>query len=567
MRKYYKILIVFNILLFAFMFPPLKAATGYNYSYDGRIIYSTVGMSVTNDGIFTVISDRWTNNKGVGVLSEEFKDPLDLFLFTEKDGTDVIYIVDGTSNILYVFDGNMNFREKFYQFEIRPEDFIGEEEKLSKTHTKGMTFGEYLQSLGLGLPEFMAIADIPYDERTEDQHFYITCFSLSGVYRAVTSPLNTTGEEDLIYLCDKKNNQVVILDATNYRVVDIVPSPDSISFSGKTFAPDKMIVDYNGRLYVISDGVYEGIMMFSSAGVFNSYKGVNYKTLSFWERFKRRFKTDEQLRLTQPNLNTTYTNLAIDKGQFIYATSRAGEDGRDTRMIQRLNREGKDVLTRNGYHDPMGDLIYIRAGGEANMRGPSRFSAVAVNDYGIYTIADAKTGRLFSYDDEGYLLYISGGNGNEFSDLNDPVAICYQGDNIIALDRGNKSVLRYVPTDIALVINKAVKYHYEGNLLASSEEWKNVIALNPNYEYAYVGIGKLLLNEERYKDAMGYLKIGHNVKYYSKAYKLHRDEVVKQFFTPVFIGGIVLIIAGMSYKTYRNIRYKPKDDDAGEGDE
>jgi tetratricopeptide (TPR) repeat protein len=147
------------------------------------------------------------------------------------------------------------------------------------------------------------------------------------------------------------------------------------------------------------------------------------------------------------------------------------------------------------------------------------------------------------------------------------VAICYQGDNIIALDASSKAVLRFVPTDIALVINKAVKYHYEGNLVASSEEWKNVIAKNPNYEYAYIGIGKSLLNEKRYQEAMSYFKTGHDVKYYSKAYKLYRDQVVGKYFTPVFTVGAVLIVALVAYQTYRNIRYKDKNEETGEGDE
>jgi tetratricopeptide (TPR) repeat protein len=235
-------------------------------------------------------------------------------------------------------------------------------------------------------------------------------------------------------------------------------------------------------------------------------------------------------------------------------------------MIKRINPSGKDVLTRNGYSVPKGDLVYIRTGGTVAERGPSRFSAVTVNDYGVYTLADEKSGRLFSYDDEGNLLYISGGRGNELTNLNTPVAIRYQGENIIALDRENQSVIRFEPTDIAISINKAVRYHYIGNLIASSEEWKNVVAQNPNYEYAYVGIGKSLLNEGRYVEAMSYFQTGFSVSYYSKAYKLYRDEQVNKYFTAVM--SVVLIGAGglIGYKIYRNIRYK-KHDSEEVGDE
>jgi len=587
MRKYYKILIALQILFLGLVFVPVNAAVGYNYSHDGRIIHSTVGLSVTNDGIYTVISEHWTNDKGDRVRSEQFTNPMDLYLYNEDDGEDVIYIVDASSNILYVFDGNMYFQHKVDKFEIRPEDFIDKEDILLKTRTRSgsgsdaqsITFDEYLENdKGLELFQFMNLAETPYDERTEDEKFYLECFELSGVYRSVRPARDENGTpiqnhlgqpvmEDLIYLSDKKNNQIIIINAEDYRVKQIVPSPETVNFSGKVFMPIKLVTDRIGRMYIISEGVFEGIMMFSYDGEFTSYMGVNYLSLTFWQIFWRRFSTDEQIALQQTQVNTTFTSLAIDNEQFIYTTSRAIGENDDTRMIKRLNPHGDDVLTRNGYHDPKGDLIYILTGGDQNLRGPSRFSAVTVNDYGVYTVADAKSGRLFTYDTEGYLLYISGGSGNEFRDLNDPVAICYQGENIIALDRGNKSVLRFVPTDIAVVINKAVKYHFEGNLSASSEEWKNVVSKNPNYEYAYVGIGKSLLNEKRYREAMSYFKIGHNVKYYSNAYKLYRDEIVAKYFTPIFTVGIILLIAGLAYNTYHNIRYKREEEDTGEGDE
>ena len=300
-------------------------------------------------------------------------------------------------------------------------------------------------------------------------------------------------------------------------------------------------------------------------GNFRSYVGVNYITMSFWEAFQRRFMTDEQLRGEQATLNTIFTSIDIDHEQFLYTTSRAINDTDDTKMIKRINPSGNDVLTRNGYNVPKGDLSYIRTGTDMSVRGPSRFAAITVNDFGVYTVADEKTGRLFTYDDEGNLLYISGGRGNELNNLNNPSAIRYQGDNIIALDKARQAILRFVPTEIAKVINKATKYHYEGNLVAASEEWSNVVALNPNYEYAYVGIGKTLLNQERYTEAMDYFQIGYNVTYYSRAYKLARDEVIQKYFTTVVSIVLVVVVGSYSYKVFKRVKLKKAKD--GEGDD
>lgn len=583
MRKYLKILILSFVLMITMTTVSINGAIGYTYSHSGMPIYSTVGLSVTADGIFTVVSDRWENKVTKERIDpKEFTSPEDLFIYSEDDLTDIIYIVDSGSNNMFVFDTNMNYQYKVNQFEIRPEDFTDEQVLKFKTRYtvtsnnvsthSSIKFNDYLiKEKKMTFADFRAIENIDYEDRTESQKFYLQCYGLSGIYRAIRPAKNPDGTtikgefQDLIYLSDKLNNQIIIVDAKTYRVVQVVTSPTEVNFRGKIFSPVKLVTDVTGRMFVISEGVYEGIMQMSYEGKFSQFVGVNYISPSFWQIFWRRFLTDQQLALQQTTLNTIFTSLAIDEEGFIYATSRAvGAD--DSKMIKRFNPSGKDVLTRNGYNVPKGDLVYIRAGGDAALRGPSRFTAVAINDYGVYTVADEKSGRLFTYDDEGNLLYISGGNGNELNNLNNPVAIRYQGENILALDKKNQSVLRYVPTEIAVSINKAVKYHYEGKLVESSNEWNNVVSKNPNYEYAYVGIGKTLLKEGRYQEAMSYFQTGFSVTYYSKAYKLHRDEQVAKYFSPVMFTVIVLAIAGFSFSAYKNHKNK-KPEDSGIGDE
>ena len=87
------------------------------------------------------------------------------------------------------------------------------------------------------------------------------------------------------------------------------------------------------------------------------------------------------------------------------------------------------------------------------------------------------------------------------------------------------------------LINDAVKLHYKGKYDASSEKWNEVLRLNANYELSYVGIGKALLRKGEYKEAMKNFKLGYNRTYYSKAFKLYREEIVGKYF-----GVIVVVI-------------------------
>lgn len=580
MRKYYKFAIIIAILAIAVTSLSAKAGTGYTYSHDGKPIYSTVGMTITKDGIYTVISDNWKNSKGEAFPAAEFTNPEDMFLYTEENQNQKVYVVDSVSNNLFVFDEDINFVEKVNQFEVLPEDFTEEQIMAMKTrYSEGtgaatsVSFPAYLAKKGYTVADFLALADIPYAERTASQKFYISLLGVMGVYRNIKPARTADGAlipgqtEDLIYLCDAKNNQIVLVDAQTYQVKQVISAPTDISFAGKVFEPLRVVTDVAGRLYVISRGVYEGIMFMSDEGKFNSFIGVNYVTVSFWDTFWNKLKTDEQLAKQNTIVNTIFTSLAIDDEGFLYATSRAINNTNDNAMIKRINPSGKDVLTRNGYSVPKGDLVYVRTGSNSQIIGPSRFTAIAINDYGVYTVADEKSGRLFTYDDEGNLLYISGGSGNELDNLNNPVAIQYQGERILALDKANKAILRFEPSDIAVSINRAVKYYYDGNLTASSEEWKNVVAKNPNYEFAYVGIGKSLLDEGRYQEAMSYFQTGYNVDYYSQAYKLYRDQLVAKYFEIVMYSIIGISAALYGYRLYKRRKNRKPNDDLEVGEE
>ncbi|HKM29605.1 MAG TPA: hypothetical protein VJZ51_02465 [Bacilli bacterium] len=580
MRKLIKILIIVLVFACGLTSVSVNAARGYIYSHNGQIIHSSVGFSATSDGIYNVISDAW----GGKIAATELTSPEDLFIFTEtnedEEGNiakqDKIYVVDSVSNKLFVFDENMNYLETVTRFEVVPDNFNNTQllamktKKVVSSAASSVLFAEGMYSFA----SLRAVQTTPYQDRTESQKFYIEPLKLSGVYRSVRylrdeNNIIVEGEyEDLIYLSDNGNSQILIVDAKTYKVVQIVSSPTDVTFAGKTFSPTKVVTDSAGRLYVISDGIYEGIMLMSNRGIFMRFVGVNYTTLSFWDALWRNLATETQRKQMSSILQTEFKNFTIDDQGFIYTVSRASTNpdtgvSDSTKMIKRINQAGKDVLTRNGYAVPKGDLITILSGTNA---GGSQFSSIAINDFGVYTVADSRSGRLFTYDNEGNLLYISAGNGDEISDLRNPVAVRYQGENVLVLDKNNKTVIRYQPTEIAKIINKAVKYHYEGDLESSSEQWANVITENPNYEYAYVGIGKTLITGGRYQEAMLYFKTGYSVEYYSKAYKLYRDEIIKNYFPYAMSAVLGLIAIGVGLSTYKRIRNK-KPGKLGKGEE
>ena len=579
MKKIRRYLIAFIAIIC--LFTTLNAKAAYTYSHDNKIISAPAGYSATIDGVYNVLSTAWGGN----INEKEFNSPEDLYIYTDEETKEeTIYIVSSSNSIdsttkicyntLFVFDGSLNYQAKYSKFEVVPDNFTNLELSKMKTRVDGNAPTTSALTSVYSYEKIKEIKETPYEERSEDQKLYIQLFKVSGVYRALRAKRDANnviieGEyEDLIYLSDTGNNQVVILDAETYKVVQVISSPTDQVFSGKTFSPTKVVTDSAGRIYVISDGVYEGIILLSNKGEFMRFVGVNYTSMSFWDALWRNMATEEQRKQMTSILQTEFKNFTIDSQGFIYTVSRAVENTEtgtidDTAMIKRINQAGKDVLIRNGYSVPKGDLVTIKTG--AN-KGGSTFSGITVNEYGVYTVVDTKGGRLFTYDKEGNLLYVSAGKGSEVTDLENPVAVRYQGDNLLVLEKNNRVVIRYTPTEVGAMINKAVKYQAVGDLESASEEWQNVINQNPNYELAYVGVGKTYLDSERYLDAMEYFKTGFNVEYYSKAYKLYRDDIVKRWFPYVMTLVFVGVVAKLGYSAYKSIRFK-KSDESGFGEE
>lgn len=412
------------------------------------------------------------------------------------------------------------------------------------------------------------------DELAKLDSFDLHLSNVSAVYRAV----NPNTLEDYIYLCDKGNNQVVVIDSETYEVVQFVTTPDEIIFKSKLFAPNKIVTDGAGRMYIIADNVYEGILQFSKKGEFNRFTGVNYVTLTPWEIFWRNFSTEAQLEKQSSIINTSFTSLTVDDRGFIYTTAYAttNDDNivtNDNAMIKKINTAGKDVLRRNGYQPPKGDVNYIRGGIKAAERGPSKLSGIAVNKYGMFTVVDSKMGRLFTYDNEGKLLYVSGEalyisqeKGKQINVLSNPVAISYLNENIIILDKNNASILTFEPTDIGKIINKAAEYEFTGDSDNAADTWEEVVRLNANYEYGYIGIGKKYIKNKDYKTAMAYFEKGADRQSYSKAYKLYRDGKIRKYFAPVIGTVLGIYVVVYVYKLVNRKKYG-REDDMGMGDE
>ncbi len=354
----------------------------------------------------------------------------------------------------------------------------------------------------------------------------------------LTSPYGVEVKEHGIYIADSGNNRIVKLNHF-FQVVDTFSDIEDATFEEINFEPRKITVDNSERMYVVARNVYEGVIELDSDGSFNRFTGVNPVSLNPLEIFQRSIMTEAQLAQLQLYLPTEYTNVVMNDKNFIYATSKPSEQSAEN-IIQLINPKGVDVLKRNGYHPPMGDIHYIEGMNNYVIEGPSDLVDIAYTNHGIFTVLDQKRSRLFTYDSEGNLLYINGDEGAQSDKFAEGVSLAYLGDDLLVLDRKSRTVIVYQLTDFGAKVNEAIMYHSLGEFSRAAESWEEVLVLNTNYEVAYNGIGKFYLREGDYKKAIEYFNLGHDRYYYSRAFREYRNDIIKSNFGYI-VGGIVLI--------------------------
>lgn len=483
-----KIFTLASILLSS---PFYVGVSSYNYSYWGEAIHSAPGM--------TFAASINAENLGVTLSSPE-----DLVVYEEN-----IYVIDSIENSIVVIDNEFNLVDEYKIFEYS---------------------NDYLTSNG--------ITDV--------------------TDTTLKSPYGLDITEGGIFVCDTGNRRILKLDHS-FNVVDVFDTIEDETFLAPgeevtqlnqdkiAFEPKKITVDATDRMYVVAKNVFEGILEINYDGSFNRFTGVNPIQLTPFEIFSRNLMTETQIAQLQLFLPTEYTNVHINDRNFIYATSKVSDNNAEN-PIQLINPKGVDVIKRNGYNPPMGDVQYVIGMNSHVIDGPSDLVDITYTEDGIYTVLDQKRSRLFTYDSEGDLLYVDGDEGSQVDRFNDGVAIGYFGDDLLILDRGTKTIVVYRLTEFGGLVNEAIHYHNEGMFEDAAYVWEEVIQINSNYEIAYNGIGKLLLRQGEFKESMEYFELGHDQYYYSRAYKEYRNEILKDNFGWI-MGGVILSVG--LFATYR----------------
>lgn len=376
-----------------------------------------------------------------------------------------------------------------------------------------------------------------------------------------SSPLNgaqgLTVTEKYVYVCDTENGRILVFDKTDGNYVRSIGAPTA-SLLGEDFIykPSRLEVDIKGNLYIISNGIYEGILNLNPEGEFLGYFASNEVETSAWDLFWRNFSTVEQRKKMVQLVPQDFSSIDMDEDGFFFVTTYTEVDGS---MVKRVNPGGKNVIRHKSAINTVGDHAKYYGG---VLEGLSSFSDVAAGPDKIYACLDKTRGRVFCYNNDGYLLYNFGIISDRRGGFSNPVAVTYLDDAKVAvLDTETNSVTVFSTTAYAEAINLGVKYLNELDYQKALVQWEKVLGLNDNFELALNMIGRSYYNDGKYEKAMEYFQRSSNDEMYSNAKGELRSEKIYKY-SWIIVAAVVLLIAVLIWRfIVRIIKKKNRRDD------
>ena len=350
--------------------------------------------------------------------------------------------------------------------------------------------------------------------------------------------------EGTIYIADQANGEVIICGQDGVIQSKYGKPESNLIDANMEYKPSKVVADENGKIYIQSVGVYQGLIYLRPDGTFVKYFGANQVEMTFKRIMMKFWKTilsDKASSNMQSFKPIEYGNIYIAESGFIYAVAAASEN--NSKMIVELNPLGVDINTLKK------PVWYQNA----------TFTDITVDEEGIITVLDAKTGRIYQSDNNGQLMFAFGGIGEQLGLFKLPSSIIEVGDRLYVLDADKRSITRFSLTSFGEKVRTAISLYNRGLYEESIEPWEEVIRQNSNYLLAYTGVGRAWYQLENYKVSMSYYKLANDRTNYSSAYKEYSLEVMRSNF------GLVIAAILVVYGAWKALKYYLKKRGRGKG--
>lgn len=328
--------------------------------------------------------------------------------------------------------------------------------------------------------------------------------------------------EGELYIADS-GAKTVFRFTKDFEFVRKYDKPTAPIFADTNYEPSKVAVDSGNNLYIVSEGVYAGIIQLANTGEFLGYFTSNKSVLTPQQMFLKLIYTKEQQKKSEilNTLPSTFSNVYVDRQGTAYSTCMG---------------KGDDLLKK---HSTNGTNMF------GDVKTPSALTDVTTDENGIIYACDSH-GYVWVYTSQGEVIFEFGEQAEDtdisglYSSLM-TIAVDNKG-NIWTADSEKGILQSFNPTEYATTIYRALDEYENGDYDDALTDWNYVLRLNQMSVLAHNGVAKAYYNDEEYDKAMEHFEIAGNRDGYSNAFWEVRNKAIQKGLGTFLIIVIVLIL-------------------------
>ena len=328
--------------------------------------------------------------------------------------------------------------------------------------------------------------------------------------------------EGELYIADS-GAKTVFRFTKDFEFVRRYDKPTAPIFADTNYEPSKVAVDSGNNLYIVSEGVYAGIIQLANTGEFLGYFTSNKSVLTPQQMFLKLIYTKEQQKKSEVlnTLPSTFSNVYVDRQGTAYSTCMG---------------KGNDLLKK---HSTNGTNMF------GDVKTPSALTDVTTDENGIIYACDSH-GYIWVYTSQGEVIFEFGEQAED-SDISGlysslmTIAVDNKG-NIWTADSEKGILQSFNPTEYATTIYRALDEYENGDYDDALTDWSYVLRLNQMSVLAHNGVAKAYYNDEEYDKAMEHFEIAGNRDGYSNAFWEVRNKAIQKGLGTFLIIVIVLIL-------------------------
>ena len=345
-------------------------------------------------------------------------------------------------------------------------------------------------------------------------------------------------DENQLYVADTGASAVFVFNQAS-ELVQTITKPDSIAYGDADFKPVKVAVDKAENIYVVAEGMYNGIIQLSNTGEFLGYFTSNKVSLTAVEAMQDLFFTEEQKDSLLGRVPLTFSNVFVDPDGSVYTTTPSdAETG-----LKKHNTAGTNML---------GEASYM----------PEDLVDIYVDKMGVI-YAGSQSGSVSVYTNEGEFVYTFGTSNlkADISGLTQTLSALAVDENgsVWVLDKDKAFLQSFNPTEYATSTYLAL-YQYDNGLYDDAvNTWKDVLNQNQMSVLAHTGIAKNYYSKQQYEDVMYHSEVAGNRFYYSQSFWEVRNEMLQTHMPTILVGlvGLAIVVYALKILDKRFNIYRP----------